>query len=162
MPRTPFRFDASWQVAAPPDRVAEVLLDLAAYPRWWREVRAVADLGDDRAWVVCRSRLPYTLDLVLTAVRKEPPTLHVDVAGDLDGWVRMHLHPAGADGGSTQVDFEQEVDVTGLVALTARLLRPAAAWNHHRMVEGMQRGLRARLDALPEPPHGADAPAARP
>lgn len=162
MPRTPFRFDASWEVAAPPDRVAEVLTDLAGYPCWWPEVRAVAALGDDRAWVVCRSRLPYTLDLVLTAVRRELPTLHVDVAGDLDGWVRMHLSAADPEGHRTQVELEQEVDVTGPVALAARLLRPVAVWNHHRMVEGMQRGLQARLDALAGPPHGADAPVAGP
>lgn len=148
MPRTAFRFDAAWQVAAPPACVADVLVDLAEYPRWWPEIRAVAGLADDRAWVICRSRLPYTLELVLAAVRTEPPTLEVEVAGDLEGWVRLHLAPADAAGLTTRVVLEQEVDVVGPMALVARLLRPAAAWNHHRMVAGMQRGLQAYLAAV--------------
>ena len=64
-----------WTVAAPADRVQQVLADLEHYPDWWPQIVAVAKIDDDNARVLCRSVLPYTLDLVLTVVRREPRLL---------------------------------------------------------------------------------------
>ncbi len=84
----------------------DVVVDLERYPEWWPQVRAVASLGPDEARVLCRSSLPYTLDLVLRAVTRELPVLEVEVGGDLNGWVRWRLTevPEG-----TRMDFEQQV-----------------------------------------------------
>lgn len=138
-----FRFSASWVVAAPVAQVASVLVDLERYPEWWPQVRAVARLGPDTARVLCRSVLPYTLDLVLDSVSQEPPVLEVAVGGDLDGFVRWTLTEHA---GGTRMDYTQQVTVRGRwLALASYGGRPLLAWNHRRMMDGCERGLRERL-----------------
>jgi hypothetical protein len=124
------------------DRVHEVLVDLEHYPDWWRQVVAVASLGPDDARVLCRSALPYTLDLVLHAVSRDPGLLEVAVSGDLDGTVRWRL---SAEPSGTRLDFQQEVAVRGLLGVASYLLRPVLTWNHDRMMVGCVEGLRQRL-----------------
>lgn len=140
--RAAYRFDEIWEVPAEPAEVAAVLTDLASYPRWWPQVRAVARLGPDTARVLCRSSLPYTLDLVLEAVSRQPPELCVEIAGDLRGRVTWRLDPAP---GGTRMRFDQRVEVAGLLAAASLALRPALAWNHRRMMAGCEAGLRAHL-----------------
>ncbi len=142
MPTTRFHFDDSWSVAAAPDAVADLVADLAGYPDWWPQVLAVAAGGVDRARVLCHSRLPYTLDLVLTRRRREPPVFEVEVAGDLTGWVRITVLPAGT---GARLHFEQEVWVRGARAVAARLVRRPLEWNHEQMMLGFRNGLQARL-----------------
>lgn len=138
-----YDFRASWTVAASPGRVHEVLVDLEHYPDWWPQVVAVAKIDDDTARVLCRSALPYTLDLVLHAVHREDDRLETTISGDLAGVVRWRLSPEGS---RTRVDLEQEVQVRtrGLV-LASWAARPLLRWNHDRMVAGGRAGLRARL-----------------
>jgi uncharacterized protein YndB with AHSA1/START domain len=140
---TSYSFTAAWTVEAPVEAVAETVLDLEHYPEWWPQVRAVAKLGPDTARVLCRSVLPYSLDLVLDAVSRELPTVEVALGGDLDGWVRWTLVPHG-DG--TRMDYAQEVRVGGMLAAASSVARPLLAWNHRRMMLGCERGLRARLE----------------
>lgn len=144
--RASYCFSASWTTPAPVAEVARVATDLEHYPEWWPQVRAVAKIDDDTARVLCRSALPYTLDLVLHAVSREAPLLEVAVSGDLDGWVRWRLAetPAG-----TRTDFAQEVAVRGALALASYAARPLLTWNHHRMMAGCEEGLRARLGGTP-------------
>lgn len=138
-----FQFRETWAVAAPRDRVHALLLDLEHYPDWWPQVRAVAKVDDDHAWVLCRSTLPYTLDLLLTAVQRGPDLLETTIGGDLVGSVRWRLSD---DGAGTRLDYEQEVDIgSGLLRAAAVPLRPLLAWNHARMMAGCLAGLRARL-----------------
>lgn len=136
--RASYSFAASWVTAAPVADVAETVRDLEHYPDWWPQVLAVVKLGPDTARVLCRSALPYTLDLVLEAVSREAPVLEVAVGGDLDGWVRWTLTPV--DGG-TRTDFAQEVAVTGALALSSYVARPLLRWNHQRMMRGCEQGL---------------------
>lgn len=140
--RTSYSFRGTWTVAAAPEAVHDILVDLERYPDWWPQVRAVAKLGPDDARVLCRSALPYTLDLVLHAEHREPPLLETTISGDLDGVVRWRLLPA--DGG-TRMEFEQDVRVGRLLALASYVARPLLTWNHHRMMDGCIAGLRARL-----------------
>ncbi|WP_239455456.1 SRPBCC family protein [Nocardioides gilvus] len=142
MLRARHQFRETWTVAAPPEEVAAVLGDLEFYPQWWPQVVAVAALGEDRARVLCRSRLPYTLDLVLTAVTRRAPTLRVDVEGDLVGHVRFDLVEEGL---RTRLDFHQDVTVSGWLALASQVGRPALHWNHAQMMRGCREGLAARL-----------------
>ena len=137
-----FLLTASWTVPAAPQRVAAVVTDLERYPEWWPQVRAVAKVGPDTARVLCRSTLPYTLDLVLDAVSRELPTVEVAVSGDLDGRVRWTLLPEGE---GTRMDFRQEVTARGALAVASYVARPLLIWNHHRMMVDCERGLRARL-----------------
>ena len=59
--------------------------------------------------MLCRSRLPYTLDLVLTLVRREPRLLECRIAGDLVGSVAWRLERRRR---GTRLDYTQEVVVT--------------------------------------------------
>ena len=150
-----------WDVEAPVDAVREVLDDLERYPEWWPQVLAVAKVTDDDARVLCRSTLPYTLDLLLHAERTEAEVLEVSVSGTLEGWVRWRLRPVGFETpppaapqpagrkAVTRVELEQEVGVGGALALASYAARPVLVWNHRRMLDGCQRGLRERLGLRP-------------
>ncbi|HWJ09606.1 MAG TPA: SRPBCC family protein [Nocardioides sp.] len=140
-----YEFADAWEVDAPVDDVAGVLTDLESYPRWWRQVRAVAKLGPDTAWVRCRSALPYTLDLVLDAVSRTPPVVEVAISGDLDGFARFRLTPTAA---GTRLEFQQQVSVGGALAVASYVGRPVLAWNHARMMVGCRDGLARRLSAV--------------
>lgn len=137
-----FTFVERWQLPDPPERVRAVLVDLERYPTWWPQVLAVASLGPDDARVLCRSALPYTLDLVLHAVSRDLPTVEVAIGGALAGYARWTLTPAGT---GTAMLFEQQVEVTGPMAWAAELARPLGRWNHQRMMRGCEAGLRAVL-----------------
>ena len=139
-----FAFRDSWHLDAPRESVHEVLVDLEHYPSWWPEVVAVASLGPDDARVLCRSVLPYTLDLVLHAADRSARLLEVAVSGDLDGRVRFALAETG---GGTRLDLDQQVTVRGWLGAAAYVARPLLRWNHDRMMRGCITGLRARLAA---------------
>ena len=141
-----FVFRDAWTLDAPVDVVGEVLADLAGYPSWWPQVLAVAALGPEDARVLCRSRLPYTLDLVLHAESREPPVLESTVSGDLAGVVRWRVTPGPA--GRTSLGFEQRVVVTGRVlGLASYAVGPLLRWNHDQMLAAGIAGLRGRLTA---------------
>lgn len=134
-----YTFRHHWTVAAPADRVQAVLSDLEHYPDWWPQIRAVAKIDDDNARVLCRSALPYDIDLLLTAIRRDPLELETTLSGDLEGTARWRLHP---DGDRTMVDYEQDVLVTGrLLGFLSSVLRRPLAWNHDRMMAGCRDGL---------------------
>lgn len=131
---------------APPEVVRDVLVDLEHYPTWWPQVVAVASLGPDDSRVLCRSALPYTLDLVIHAVSRDLPTLEVRLDGHLTGYARWTLTPeSGAQGEATRMDYEQRVEVSGLLALASYVGRPLLRWNHARMMAGCRVGLERRL-----------------
>jgi len=140
--RRGFAFSGSWTVDAPLARVQGVLVDLGRYPEWWPQVVAVASLGANDARVLCRSALPYTLDLVLHAVRREPALLEVRIRGDLEGMAAWRLTDLGR---RTRLDFSQEVTVGGWLAAVSPVVRPVLRWNHGRMMGGCVEGLRGRV-----------------
>ena len=144
-----FRFVDSWEVAAPAESVRDVLIDLERYPEWWPQVRAVAKVSDDDAIVLCRSRLPYTLEMHLHAVSRDLPTVRVDIGGDLDGFAQWTL-VATARG--TRLDFLQDVDLVSVPGWVASMARPILTWNHHRMMDGARTGLSRRLLELSRRP----------
>lgn len=133
-----YAFSGSWVLPAPAPRVHAVLVDLEHYPSWWPQVVAVASLGPDDARVLCRSALPYTLDLVLHAVSRSARRLEVAVSGDLDGSVCFSLTPVAS---GTRLDLEQSVHVGGWLGAVSSVLSPVLRWNHHRMMAGCVAGL---------------------
>lgn len=144
-----YEFGESWTICASPEAVRDVLVDLSHYPDWWPQVVAVASLGPDDSRVLCRSTLPYTLDLVIHAVSRDLPVLEVALDGHLHGYARWTL-TALADR-STRMDYEQRVDVAGLLAWTSYVARPLLRWNHGRMMAGCRSGLERRLGLAPGP-----------
>ena len=137
-----FEFRREWVTPAPVERVHDVLADLQSYPEWWPQVLAVAKIDDDTARVLCRSVLPYTLDLVLHAEDRGPEVLRTGISGDLDGWSAFRVRPGGA---GTHVSYEQEVVVAHrALSLASRLVRPLLRWNHDRMMSGCEAGLSER------------------
>jgi len=137
-----YRFSASWTLPAPRSVVYDVLVDLEHYPDWWREVRAVAKVSDDEAIVICRSWLPYSLELDLTAVHRDPGLLEVAIDGDLAGHARWRLAVAADATGGTQMDFEQSVRVASRpLAIASYVARPLLVWNHDRMMRSCLEGL---------------------
>ena len=124
----------------------DVLVDLEYYSDWWPQVRAVAKIDDDHALVVCRSVLPYDLELVLTAVSRDRRPARgaastVRSAGGR-GTTSTRQGP-----GVTSLRFEQEVRAEArLLVLASYVARPLLVWNHHRMMRGSEQGLRALLE----------------
>ena len=136
-------FRDSWTLAAPRRAVFEVLVDLERYPEWWPQVLAVARVSQDRARVLCRSRLPYTLDLWVHAVHRREDLLETRLAGDLDGWARWRLTQVA---GVTELLFEQEVVIARRsLAPASYLLGGVLRWNHDAMMAGCLAGLEARV-----------------
>jgi hypothetical protein len=118
-------------------------------------VRAVGKLDDDHALVVCRSTLPYDLELVLTAVSRDLDCLEVGIDGPIHGWARFHLDEQSP--GVTLHRFEQEVRAEApSFVLASYVVRPVLVWNHRRMMLGAEQGLRDRCE-LPGQPRAATA-----
>jgi hypothetical protein len=142
-------FTDTWETPAPPDRVHEVLLDLEHYVDWWPQVRAVASLGPDDALVVCRSLLPYELELALHAEQRDRESLRVAIDGPIRGFAHWRLAPTR---GGTRLDFEQRVHaVARPFRWASYVARPVLRANHAWMMRGAERGLAARLRPASRP-----------
>jgi hypothetical protein len=146
---TDYVFVDSWETPAPPARVHEVLLDLERYVEWWPQVRAVASLGPDDALVVCRSLLPYDLELALHAEQRDPGSLRVGIDGPIRGFAHWRLTPTGR---GTRLDFEQRVQaVARSFRWASYVARPVLAANHSWMMRGAERGLGERVRRASRP-----------
>lgn len=138
-----YAFDHVAEVPADPETVREVLLDLEHYVDWWPQVRAVASLGPDDALVVCRSVLPYDLELQLHAVSRDDDVLRVEIDGPIAGYAQWTLTRTH---NGTRLEFEQRVHaVDRMFVVASYLVKPLLTWNHHRMMQGAERGLASRL-----------------
>lgn len=133
-----YRFTHSCRVPARPEQVHPILVDLEHYPAWWPQVRAVASLGPDTALVVCRSVLPYDLELVLDAVSREPNRLEVAISGPIDGFAKWSLTD---EQGGTRLDYEQQVEARGALGWASYAVKPVFRWNHAVMMRGFDRGI---------------------
>lgn len=138
-----YTFDHVTEVAAAPDEVREVLLDLEHYVDWWPQVRAVASLGPDDALVVCRSVLPYDLELTLHATSRDGDVLRVEIDGPIAGYAQWTLSRTH---NGTRLEFEQRVRaVDRSFVVASYLVKPLLTWNHHRMMRGAETGLEKRF-----------------
>jgi hypothetical protein len=145
-----FRFSSTFTLEARREQVHGVLVDLEHYCDWWHQVRGVGKLDEDHALVVCRSVLPYDLEMELTALSRSVDRLEVAIEGPIRGWARYHLEEPSP--GLTSLRFEQEVYAVGrLMVFASYVARPLLVWNHHRMMRGAERGLRAKLESGGQP-----------
>ncbi|MDI3420242.1 SRPBCC family protein [Streptomyces luteolus] len=140
-----YRFRSVWNVPARPEAVFAVLENAEEYPRWWRQVREVVPIDDRSGRARFRSTLPYDLRVTAREQRRDPAAgvLEIRMTGDLDGWARWTLTPAG---GGTRVLYEQEVDVRRpLLRRFAVPGRPVFLLNHALMMRSGRRGLIGHL-----------------
>lgn len=139
-----YTFRSEWTVPAPADELYDVLEDVAGYPAWWPQVRAVARLDDETALVACRSLLPYTLHVELSPrVRdRSGGVLEASLDGDLVGHSRWTLDTSGA---GTRMVYDQQVHApSALMRRLTRVARPVLEANHGWMMRGALRGLAGR------------------
>ncbi|MFE6867009.1 SRPBCC family protein [Kitasatospora sp. NPDC057692] len=147
-----YRFRGVWRLAAPPAAVYAALADVAGYPRWWPEIRAVRETGPRRGEVLVRALLPYHLVIGLTAVRQDPAAgvLEAAMHGDLTGWSRWTVTADGA-GGALALFEEDTRPAKPLLRRLALPARPLFRANHAVMMRRGRRGLAAHLAARPAP-----------
>lgn len=117
------------------------------------QVRSVERLDDRRSRLRVRSRLPVSLELVLTreVEDRDGGHLRVGLAGDLEGYVEVRVSQDATGSGlcapGSRVVWDQEVRLTRpLLRRTAAL--PPARWllraNHGAMMRSARRRLAAR------------------
>ncbi|MEV6905679.1 SRPBCC family protein [Amycolatopsis sp. NPDC051071] len=143
-----YRFRDTWMLPASPKAVFDAVVDLAAYPLWWRDVRSVSQVDEDTAELVCRSRLPYELTLRMHRDQQDEGAGRVRVllSGDLEGTLDGELSP---DGDGTRLEITQEVEARKpLLRKLDRIARPVFRINHALMMRRGQHGLRGYLGAL--------------
>ncbi|MDI5976369.1 SRPBCC family protein [Amycolatopsis magusensis] len=143
-----YRFRDVWLVEAPVRPVFAALVDLAAYPEWWPDVRSVRQVADDTAELVCRARLPYELRITMTRVEENERDgrLLVDLGGDLEGSLGCLL---SAQDGGTRLDITQHVVVhKPLLRLLSPVAAPVFRANHALMMRRGRRGLAERVGAV--------------
>jgi hypothetical protein len=141
-----YRFRNLWSVRATTARVFETLVDLANYPTWWPDIRAVEQIDDDTAEVTCRSVLPYVLTFRLHRAEQDPAAgrMRVDITGDLEGYVLGVVAEDGTSGALLAIS--QRVVVTKpLLRVLAPVGRPFFHVNHTLMMRRGLRGFRAYL-----------------
>ncbi len=142
-----YRFRDTWVLPASPKAVFDAVVDLAAYPLWWRDVRSVSQVDEDTAELVCRSRLPYALTVRMHRDRQDEHEGRVRVllSGDLEGMLAGAL--TLVDSG-TRLEITQEVEARKpLLRKLDRIARPIFRSNHALMMRRGQHGLQGYLGA---------------
>jgi hypothetical protein len=140
-------FRSEWRLPAGPDDVYSALQDVENYPAWWPQVVRVRRIDDLSGELTVRSRLPYTLTVVLRREVEDPVrhVLRATLEGDMTGMSQWTV--SEADSGSVAV-FDEEVDVHRRAVRTAgRFARPALVLNHSLMMRAGERGLRTLLSS---------------
>lgn len=141
-----YRFRNLWAVRATTTRVFDALVDLASYPCWWPDIRAVTQLDDDTAEVTCRSALPYSLTFRLHRAEENAHAgrMRVDMTGDLEGYVQGLVAQHRTLGALLAISQRVVVNKPLLRALSP-VARPLFQANHALMMWRGQRGFRAYL-----------------
>jgi uncharacterized protein YndB with AHSA1/START domain len=146
--RNHHRFRSLWTLPAPAPAVYRALERIEDYPCWWPQIREVTRRDDTSGTVRIRALLPYDLVLTLREERRDcaAGVLGVLITGDLEGWARWTITPAGS---GTRAVYDQEVDVRKpLLRRLAVPGRPLLRANHALMMRAGRRGLAARLEAV--------------
>ncbi len=149
-----YSFVTRWRVAAPPERVWQVITAGPSFTEWWPNVISSKHLTPGITGVgsqyerVIRGRLPYTLRFVSTTTLFEPPReFAYEAVGDLVGHGRWVFEPNGQ---GTNLTIYWEVVTTGFwMNLLAPLLKGVFAWNHNQVMCSGERGLAQWLAANP-------------
>lgn len=138
-------------VAAPAERLWEVVSDPHHRPRWWPSVERVEDVEGDCWTDVVRSKRGKFVRADFTRTRHEPPRVlawRLEVENSpLERFVaesvyRLELIPAGAE--ATEVQLQAQQRLRGGVKVTALMARRAAARQLEEALDGLDRVAGAR------------------
>lgn len=148
---TAFELVSHWRIAAPLDRVWAEIVDVDAWPSWWRAVRKVERLrdGDTEGIGAVRritwaTALPYTITFDVESTRSEPMyQLEGRATGELNG---VGVWTLTSDGDIITVRYDWRVDLgKAWMRAFAPILRPAFAWNHNVLMGWGEADLKTRL-----------------
>ncbi len=146
-----FEFVTTWRIPAPAQFVWDEIHDVERWPEWWSAVKRVEvlEIGDRVGLgglrrIVWKGPIPYRITIDVRVTRIDPPAMLEGVAtGDLTGWGCWQLT---GEGRSTIVRLDWRVDVSRRwMRMFARVLRPAARWNHDAVMRAGYNGLIRRL-----------------
>ncbi|MGW4928232.1 SRPBCC family protein [Agromyces sp. NPDC004153] len=158
-----FEFTTVWELPAPVARVWDELLDIDAWPTWWRgfervdvvregDANGVGNVRD----LVTHGRLPYRLRYRVEVVRVEPLRLiEARSTGDLEGFGRWTTE--STDGGTRAVYLWHVRTTNRILRALSPLARGTLTRNHDRVMEWGRQGILERLGttaeagAAPEP-----------
>ncbi|MDH6126002.1 SRPBCC family protein [Kitasatospora sp. GP82] len=141
-----YHLSSVWSVPAHPEQVYRVLEDVARYPAWWPQIRTVRQLDETTGELRVRSFLPYELRFTVREQHRDAAAglLQAELRGDLQGWSRWQLSPAGPAG--SRILFEEDVRPgKALMRRLALIARPLFLANHAAMMRAGERGLRTHL-----------------
>jgi len=149
-----YSFLTTWCIAAPLERVWDVLSDPEGYPDWWKGVRKVTVLepGEGGRGVGTlyrmewRSKLPYSLVFDSRVTRSQQPYLiEGHASGELEGIGAWRLYEGAA---GTAAIYSWDVSTTrAWMNAVGPLARPAFSWNHDYVMRQGAHGLARKLGA---------------
>lgn len=148
---TAFELVSYWRIAAPLDRVWAEIVDVDAWPSWWRAVRKVERLRDGDIEgigavrrITWATALPYTITFDVESTRSEPMyQLEGRATGELNG---VGVWTLTSDGDIITVRYDWRVDLgKAWMRAFAPILRPAFAWNHNVLMGWGEADLKTRL-----------------
>ena len=140
-------FRSEWRLRAGPDEVYAALQDVEHYPAWWPQVVELRRIDDLSGEMKVRSRLPYTLTVVLRREVEDPVArvLRAALEGDMTGMSQWTVSESGS--GSLAV-FDEAVDMhRRMIRAAGHFARPALVLNHKLMMRSGERGLRSFLSS---------------
>jgi len=147
-----YSFRNVWSVRAATARVFDALVDLANYPAWWPDIRAVTRVDDDTAEVTCRALLPYALTFRLHRAEQDERSgrMRVDMTGDLEGYCQGVVAEHRSEGALLAISQRVMVNKR-LLRTFAPIARPLFRANHAVMMHRGQRGFRNYLTPATRP-----------
>jgi uncharacterized protein YndB with AHSA1/START domain len=148
-----YSFLTTWVVAAPIERVWDVIYAIERWPRWWRGVQSVEQLvhgdGDGEGSIyrhIWRSKIPYAVQFDVTVVEvRRPHLIAATSVGGLAGTGTFRLFE-GQLGTAVTYDWRVRTTKAWMNAI-APVARPVFAWNHHAVMKQGGTGLAAVLGA---------------
>ena len=145
-----YRFLDRWVIAAPIERVYDVIGDPLGYERWWTDfvLRASGDEGPPRPGkrneLLVKAYLPYKVNFGLEVIDAEPPRrIFSRLSKDFDGTGEWTLVET-ADATEATLDWRPSVNHPLIKYLTP-VLRPLFRSNHNWAMQRGERQLRAYL-----------------
>lgn len=146
-----FEFTTVWELPAPVERVWDELLDIDAWPTWWRgfERVDVVRTGDANGVgnvrdLVTRGRMPYRLRYRVEVVRVEPLRLiEARSTGDLEGFGRWTIEPTAL--GTRAVYLWRVRTTRRLLRALSPIARRPLTRNHDQVMEWGREGILERL-----------------
>ncbi|MGN8131437.1 SRPBCC family protein [Paenarthrobacter sp. 22069] len=148
-----YKFLTRWELQAPIETVWDAVSDPRTYTKWFPYISRVAQVapgdpdGAGRAYrFTITGKLPYSLSFTVENVHQDPPRLlESRSTGQLEGTGRWEL---SQEGDITTALYYWHVRTTRRwMNLTAPLLRPLFAWNHHKIMDKGGTRLAAYLGA---------------